>query len=77
MVGDGVPGLICKCKIERGESSFVRCIAPPRDLLTALIYVHRFLEPRQLALPEQEARKIQTVLPYLEKVLAKARGKAD
>jgi hypothetical protein len=77
MVGDGVPGLVCKCKIEDGEILFCPLHRAAEELLTAVNYVHTFLAPRKLAIPEQEATKIQTVLPYLEKVLAKARGKAE
>jgi hypothetical protein len=31
LVGGGVPGLVCKCKIEDHKIFFSRCIAPPRS----------------------------------------------
>jgi hypothetical protein len=43
--------------------------------LTALEYARRFIGDCPLAVPQQEATKLQIVLPYLDKVLADARGK--
>jgi hypothetical protein len=77
MVGDGMPGLVCKCKIENDRIIFCPLHEAAADLLEAVEYACRFLGSYRLAVPEQEATKVQTVLPYLSKVLAKARRNAE
>jgi hypothetical protein len=75
MVEDGVPLLICKCKVENDRIVFCPLHEVAADLFEAVEYACRFLGSYHLAVPEQEATKVQTVLPYLSKVLAKARRK--
>jgi hypothetical protein len=77
MVGDGVPALLCKCKIKNGKIIFCAIHGAAEDLLTALEYARRFIGDCPLAVPQQEATKVQIVLPYLDSALAKARGKAE
>jgi hypothetical protein len=77
MVGDGIPLLICRCKIEDDKIIFCPLHEAAADLFEAVEYACRFLGNYRLAVPEQEATKVQSALPYLTKVLAKARRKGE
>jgi hypothetical protein len=71
---NGTPALHCQCKIESGKMAFCAIHGAAESLFVALEYARRFLADHRVAVPEQEATKVQTVLPYLGGVLAKARG---
>ena len=70
---NGTPGLHCRCKIESGKIAFCAIHAAAENLFTALEYARRFIGDCPLAVPQQEATKLQIVLPYLDDVLARAR----
>jgi hypothetical protein len=74
MVGDGIPGLLCKCKIEDDKIIFCSIHGAAENLFTALEYARRFIGDCPSS-AQQEATKVQIVLPYLDKVLADARSK--
>ena len=76
IVGAGVPLLICKCKVENDRIVFCPIHEAAADLLEPVEYACRFLGSYHLAVPEQEAAKVQIVLPYLDRVLAKHAEKA-
>jgi hypothetical protein len=43
MVGDGIPGLVCKCKIEDDKIIFCSIHGAAENLFTALEYARRFI----------------------------------
>lgn len=72
---DGVPEMICRCEVKSGKIIFCPLHGAAESLFEAVEYARRFLGDCQLAVPGQEATKAQIILPYLDRVLAKAREK--
>lgn len=58
---------------ESGKIAFCAIHGAAENLLTALEYARRFTGDHPMKVPEQEATKLQVVLPYLDDVLARAR----